>query len=255
MMSGIKHFIRQGHAEGVDGAVICEPEENQLCVAQKGAMRGTLAELIDDLADRADGPTEAADKGADRGADRGADTAAPGDECAAEGACSPLPVLPAPSRLPEAWTREGAVLCVSGRGFLDAAAAAILAQILAKRGVGVRIVPFAETASARLARLDPGTARLSCVVSIAHGGEPGHLNRLVARLRQRMPAVPVLAGVWLSDERRPALILNVDRRADSLREAVETVIEAAEAESGPAPQIQPETGAAAPIPAAIGQGT
>ena len=39
MMLGIKHFIRQGHAEGVDGAVICEPEENQLCVAQKGAMR------------------------------------------------------------------------------------------------------------------------------------------------------------------------------------------------------------------------
>ncbi len=39
MMLGIKHFIRRGHAEGVDGAVICEPEENQLCVAQKGAMR------------------------------------------------------------------------------------------------------------------------------------------------------------------------------------------------------------------------
>lgn len=39
MMLGIKHFIRQGHAEGVDGAVICEPEENQLCVAQKGAVR------------------------------------------------------------------------------------------------------------------------------------------------------------------------------------------------------------------------
>ena len=39
MMSGIKHFIRGGHAEGVDGAVVCEPEENQLCVAQKGAMR------------------------------------------------------------------------------------------------------------------------------------------------------------------------------------------------------------------------
>ena len=39
MMSGIKHFIRRGHAEGVDGAVICEPEENQVCVAQKGAMR------------------------------------------------------------------------------------------------------------------------------------------------------------------------------------------------------------------------
>jgi succinyl-diaminopimelate desuccinylase len=39
MMAGIKGFIERGHAEGVDGAVICEPEENQLCVKQKGALR------------------------------------------------------------------------------------------------------------------------------------------------------------------------------------------------------------------------
>jgi succinyl-diaminopimelate desuccinylase len=39
MMIGIKHFIKQGWANGVDGAVICEPEENQMCVSQKGAMR------------------------------------------------------------------------------------------------------------------------------------------------------------------------------------------------------------------------
>jgi succinyl-diaminopimelate desuccinylase len=39
MMTGIKAFIERGHAEGVDGAVICEPEENQLCVKQKGALR------------------------------------------------------------------------------------------------------------------------------------------------------------------------------------------------------------------------
>lgn len=39
MMSGIKAFIEGGHAEGVDAAVICEPEENQLCVRQKGALR------------------------------------------------------------------------------------------------------------------------------------------------------------------------------------------------------------------------
>lgn len=39
MMIGIKHFIKQGWADGVDGAVICEPEENQLCISQKGAMR------------------------------------------------------------------------------------------------------------------------------------------------------------------------------------------------------------------------
>jgi succinyl-diaminopimelate desuccinylase len=39
MMAGIRAFIERGYAEGVDGAVICEPEENQLCVKQKGALR------------------------------------------------------------------------------------------------------------------------------------------------------------------------------------------------------------------------
>ena len=39
MMLGIKHFIRQGWADDVDGAIICEPEENELCLFQKGALR------------------------------------------------------------------------------------------------------------------------------------------------------------------------------------------------------------------------
>ena len=39
LMLGIKHFVAQGHADGVDGAIICEPEENELCLFQKGAMR------------------------------------------------------------------------------------------------------------------------------------------------------------------------------------------------------------------------
>jgi succinyl-diaminopimelate desuccinylase len=49
MMAGIKAFIERGHAEGVDAAIICEPEENQLCIRQKGALRvevtvrGTMA--------------------------------------------------------------------------------------------------------------------------------------------------------------------------------------------------------------------
>ncbi len=42
MMLGIKHFVKAGHAKGVDAAIICEPEENQLCVTQKGAMRAVV---------------------------------------------------------------------------------------------------------------------------------------------------------------------------------------------------------------------
>lgn len=39
MMLGIKDFIARGHADAVDGAIVCEPEENELCLFQKGAMR------------------------------------------------------------------------------------------------------------------------------------------------------------------------------------------------------------------------
>lgn len=42
LMLGIKHFIRQGWANDVDAAIICEPEENELCLFQKGAMRVAL---------------------------------------------------------------------------------------------------------------------------------------------------------------------------------------------------------------------
>lgn len=42
MMIGIKHFIQRGWAQGVDGAIICEPEENQICITQKGAMRAVV---------------------------------------------------------------------------------------------------------------------------------------------------------------------------------------------------------------------
>lgn len=37
-MIGIKHFVEQGWADRVDAAIICEPEENHLCIAQKGVM-------------------------------------------------------------------------------------------------------------------------------------------------------------------------------------------------------------------------
>ena len=49
MMAGIKAFIERGHADRVNAAVVCEPEENQLCIKQKGALRvevtlrGTMA--------------------------------------------------------------------------------------------------------------------------------------------------------------------------------------------------------------------
>ena len=37
-MLGIKHFVGRGWADAVTAAIVCEPEENHLCIAQKGVM-------------------------------------------------------------------------------------------------------------------------------------------------------------------------------------------------------------------------
>lgn len=37
-MIGIKHFVDRGWADRVTAAIICEPEENHLCITQKGVM-------------------------------------------------------------------------------------------------------------------------------------------------------------------------------------------------------------------------
>ena len=38
LMKGVKHFVQQGWARRVSAAIICEPEDNRLCIAQKGVM-------------------------------------------------------------------------------------------------------------------------------------------------------------------------------------------------------------------------
>ena len=38
-MLGVKHMVARGHANGAAGAIICEPEEREVCVAHKGSLR------------------------------------------------------------------------------------------------------------------------------------------------------------------------------------------------------------------------
>jgi len=47
-MIGIKDFVDQGWADRVSAAIICEPEENHLCIAQKGVMwiRATITGVM-----------------------------------------------------------------------------------------------------------------------------------------------------------------------------------------------------------------
>jgi succinyl-diaminopimelate desuccinylase len=42
MMIGIKDFIHRSHADDVDACLVAEPEENQLCLSMKGAIRAKV---------------------------------------------------------------------------------------------------------------------------------------------------------------------------------------------------------------------
>ncbi|GAB1433688.1 ArgE/DapE family deacylase [Spirochaetota bacterium] len=42
MMIGIKNYIKSGHADEVDACLVPEPEENNLCISMKGAIRGIV---------------------------------------------------------------------------------------------------------------------------------------------------------------------------------------------------------------------
>jgi predicted PurR-regulated permease PerM len=87
------------------------------------------------------------------------------------------------------------VLCVAGRGSLDEAAAAMLAQVLVKRGIGARVVSSHEASAAQIFRLDVAGVETICVSYL----EPGSFTNaryLVRRLRRRLPAAKILLGLW-----------------------------------------------------------
>ena len=43
LMTGIKHFVANGHADGATAALVCEPEGGRVCIAQKGVLRCRVA--------------------------------------------------------------------------------------------------------------------------------------------------------------------------------------------------------------------
>lgn len=152
----------------------------------------------------------------------------------------------APAVLPDAlaagplapeWEGDAPVLCLAGRGRLDEAAAAMLAQLLAKHGLGARVVPHAAASRSHLTRLDVSGVAMVCLSYLDIGGNPAHLRHLLRRLRARLPSVPILVGLWpaqdpILHDRDLREAVGADYYVTTLREAVETCIAAAHRGTG-----------------------
>jgi hypothetical protein len=172
-------------------------------------IKETVDGLIDDLADHGDLSPAAKTEGQDA-IDRLA------------------PVLSAEELRPAWREEETPVICIAGRGSLDEAAAAMLAQLLQKHGIGARVVPSQAVSSANIFRFDPAGVKLICLSYLEPGGFT-NARYLVRRLRRKLPQARVLLGLWTQTqaetERRKALKeTEADLVVTSLAHAVERVV-------------------------------
>lgn len=139
--------------------------------------------------------------------------------------------------LPEAWRGEAPVLCVAGRGPLDEASSAMLAQLLRKHGLGARVTPYQAVSRESIRDLDLTGVAMICISYLDISGNPAHLRYLLERLKRRAPGVPVLVGLWPVGEKvltDAALgrAVGADVYVSSLRDGVEACLRAAQATPG-----------------------
>jgi predicted PurR-regulated permease PerM len=178
--------------------------------AQRVRVKEAVEWVIDDLSDHGDELAAAPEPGAPE-------------------AEVPSPVL-SPEELPPNW-REAPVLCIAGRGSLDEAAAAMLAQLLENRGIGARIVSSDSVSVANLTRLDVAGVQMACLSYL----EPGNFTNpryLIRRLRRRLPRATIVAGLWTltaqeAVDRDALAATRADCVVTSLRQAVDEAVNAA----------------------------
>jgi predicted PurR-regulated permease PerM len=144
-------------------------------------------------------------------------------------AATPSPIL-SQEELSPAW-RKGAVMCIAGRGSLDEAAAAMLAQLLERHGIGAHVVASEAASAANLFALDATGVQLACLSYLEPGGFT-NARYLARRLRRKLPGARIFIGFWtMTDEEgaelRALTATGADLVVTSLRKAVEHIVGAA----------------------------
>ena len=117
------------------------------------------------------------------------------------------------------------ILCIAGRGPFDRGATTMLAQLLERTGMKARVASHGEAARGNIRSLEVEGISVICLCYLEISGSPSHLRYLLRRLRSRVPDIPILVGIWPTDEtslndERLRSAVQADYFATSLRDAV-----------------------------------
>ncbi|CAN1725141.1 AI-2 transport protein TqsA [Hyphomicrobium sp. 1Nfss2.1] len=154
------------------------------------------------------------------------------DEDADEEDVDELAQLCARSAIESDWRRENAVLCVASRSALDETAALAFSQLVAKCGIGVKVIDVDRMRHGVLSEEDARGIKLICISALDVRERSAHARFLVRRLKRSAPNALLLGCFWKLDpqDRRDKTIISsipVDAMAHSMREAVTFTLKAA----------------------------
>jgi hypothetical protein len=191
--------------------------------AQTEAIKASVAEVVDDLIDQDDRmPVSKSAHDAET-------------EAALETANDPvsdLPVIDKDDLAPE-WQTGTPVLCVAGRGPLDEAVTLMLAQLLEKHGLHVRVESAEAIASTSIFHLETKGVAMVCV-SYVDTSSPAHMRYSIRRLRRQLPQARILLGCWMADAEALRDTAKPDDVAVTLKDAVRLCLETARKPANPA---------------------
>ena len=186
-------------------------------------IKAVTKELVDDLDDQ-DDSTEPSATTQDAEAAAAVETV--------EEETPDLPVLKK-EELALEWQADKPVLCIAGRGPLDEAAGAMLAQLLEKHGIGARIE---GTKALSMSNVVPTDGVAMVCLSYLDTTSPAHMRYMTRRARRKWPDARILIGCWLAegDAASLAATLKPDAMALTLRDAVKSCLAAAQGQDATA---------------------
>lgn len=94
------------------------------------------------------------------------------------------------------WHRDGAVVCIPGRGQLDDLAATMAMQVLRDAGFGASQESNAILGKGHAGDEQPAEPLLCCLSVLDQGSNPSGIRYLLRRIHRQMPNAVVVIGLW-----------------------------------------------------------